>query len=633
MLFSKEIAVDAFARARGRCVWCRGKASLVLPLIAESDGGADDIINAVPLCERCSVIWNQQRHNNAALRQMRDKWWRRCALAFEARPLGLALSGGGFRATAFHLGVLKRLRELKILHEVDVISTVSGGSIAGAYWVYWQSKNDTLDDDDQWTKFEASLIAIMKGGLRERVLLLGLGLPALTLVALVSLVAWWIGSVPSVPWAFAVAGAFAVAYVAWHYLSTVLLEREYRRLLFGNAPVKDLARSDSPSIHHWWPKLVINCSILNSGRLGVFTHGHTVKLRQTWQELSGFQAVLARSKSAKEMSPTFLPEETPLAIAVATSSCFPGAFTPLRLRVPDEIARQHGGYWYGRADKGYSLRLLDGGVLDNQGTYALQDARCKGLLISDASAGLAHQDRPSTWQLIPLGQGVYFRMQALTFEQVRTMGRRRIADWERISRGTNRSTTALTADQSLEPLHQQHAFIDLRANDFSPRGDVTPVLSEVLNHYVSLIRTDMDGFSTEEISALMFHGYSVADHVLRDDISFVLPGLRAPFRFRSADSEDTIQWEHISPNRKCYPGDPLFAKQLPLLRHLEASRSRSRLARYLRRRHNEDATEQWFLDDAMGLTSLTEEMRADIERRSLRHEQEMDSVEWTRPSP
>jgi len=48
--------------------------------------------------------------------------------------LGLALSGGGFRAAAFHLGTLKKLKELNILDDVDVISTVSGGSIIGAYY-------------------------------------------------------------------------------------------------------------------------------------------------------------------------------------------------------------------------------------------------------------------------------------------------------------------------------------------------------------------------------------------------------------------------------------------------------------------------------------------------------------------
>ena len=51
-----------------------------------------------------------------------------------ARPrVALALSGGGFRASIFHLGVLKRLAELGQLPRVDVVSTVSGGSIVGAF--------------------------------------------------------------------------------------------------------------------------------------------------------------------------------------------------------------------------------------------------------------------------------------------------------------------------------------------------------------------------------------------------------------------------------------------------------------------------------------------------------------------
>lgn len=50
--------------------------------------------------------------------------------------LGLALSGGGFRASFFHLGVLARLAEEGLLRQVEVISTVSGGSIIGAaYYV------------------------------------------------------------------------------------------------------------------------------------------------------------------------------------------------------------------------------------------------------------------------------------------------------------------------------------------------------------------------------------------------------------------------------------------------------------------------------------------------------------------
>ena len=43
--------------------------------------------------------------------------------------LGLALSGGGYRAAAFHVGVLRRLAEDDLLERVSVISTVSGGSL------------------------------------------------------------------------------------------------------------------------------------------------------------------------------------------------------------------------------------------------------------------------------------------------------------------------------------------------------------------------------------------------------------------------------------------------------------------------------------------------------------------------
>jgi NTE family protein len=41
----------------------------------------------------------------------------------------LCLSGGGYRATLFHLGALTRLNELGILARVDTITSVSGGSI------------------------------------------------------------------------------------------------------------------------------------------------------------------------------------------------------------------------------------------------------------------------------------------------------------------------------------------------------------------------------------------------------------------------------------------------------------------------------------------------------------------------
>jgi len=52
--------------------------------------------------------------------------------------IGLALSGGGFRATIYHLGVLARLAEQNRLEQVTFISTVSGGSLCAGL-VYAQS--------------------------------------------------------------------------------------------------------------------------------------------------------------------------------------------------------------------------------------------------------------------------------------------------------------------------------------------------------------------------------------------------------------------------------------------------------------------------------------------------------------
>ena len=47
--------------------------------------------------------------------------------------IGIAASGGGFRAMLFHAGALLRLSELGILDSAKRISSVSGGSIATGF--------------------------------------------------------------------------------------------------------------------------------------------------------------------------------------------------------------------------------------------------------------------------------------------------------------------------------------------------------------------------------------------------------------------------------------------------------------------------------------------------------------------
>jgi len=50
--------------------------------------------------------------------------------------IGLALSGGGSRAIAFHLGCLRALHDRGILDKVAVLSGVSGGSVIAALYAY-----------------------------------------------------------------------------------------------------------------------------------------------------------------------------------------------------------------------------------------------------------------------------------------------------------------------------------------------------------------------------------------------------------------------------------------------------------------------------------------------------------------
>ncbi len=79
---------------------------------------------------------SDQAHWHAAWKALselldKDTW---TALSCYRGKVGLALSGGGFRASLYHLGVLARLAEMDVLRSVEVLSTVSGGSIVGAHY-------------------------------------------------------------------------------------------------------------------------------------------------------------------------------------------------------------------------------------------------------------------------------------------------------------------------------------------------------------------------------------------------------------------------------------------------------------------------------------------------------------------
>src|ERR1700761_6971242 len=65
------------------------------------------------------------------------------------KKIGLALSGGGFRASLYHLGLVRFLRDAGILSQVSQITSVSGGSVLAAHLVLnWGRYNGSASEFD-----------------------------------------------------------------------------------------------------------------------------------------------------------------------------------------------------------------------------------------------------------------------------------------------------------------------------------------------------------------------------------------------------------------------------------------------------------------------------------------------------
>jgi NTE family protein len=83
------------------------------------------------------------------------------------KQLGLALSGGGFRAAAFHLGTFTALQDLKLLDKVDLISCVSGGSIAGAYLALNWGNPNALKGLSDYLSTKSIAVSSIIGGILD----------------------------------------------------------------------------------------------------------------------------------------------------------------------------------------------------------------------------------------------------------------------------------------------------------------------------------------------------------------------------------------------------------------------------------------------------------------------------------
>lgn len=137
---------------------------------------------------------------------------------------GLALSGGGSRAAAFHRGTLRGLMEVGLLPKIDTVSTVSGGSVFGAAWMAHRAKGGS----------DEGFLAFM----RER-LAAGFVLPTLRHAGL---------------------GALRVLLPGTHL--TTLLGAYFDQVLCGGRVLSELPAH---------PKLCINTTVLENAQVGKFT--------------------------------------------------------------------------------------------------------------------------------------------------------------------------------------------------------------------------------------------------------------------------------------------------------------------------------------------------------------------------
>lgn len=144
------------------------------------------------------------------------------------RKIGLALSGGGYRAAAYHIGTLRALNRLRILEDIDVISSVSGGSITAAYYA--------LNKDD-FNLFEKSFISKLKKGVLCTSII-----NLLIVVLIVAIIGYSMNG-----W-FALLSSLIVLFLQYKVLPfSFFIEKSYDRLFFQKKKLQETSIASSYS--------------------------------------------------------------------------------------------------------------------------------------------------------------------------------------------------------------------------------------------------------------------------------------------------------------------------------------------------------------------------------------------------
>ncbi len=285
----------------------------------------------------------------------------------DKKKIGLALSGGGYRAAAYHVGTLRALHKLGILNKVDVISSVSGGSITTAYYA--------LHKDD-YEAFEQGLkVRLQRGVLWSSFLYVGvLGVFVLAFaVALGYITSLVMGALwPNHPiWAGSVATLVGVCALALALLAilknsfTALPTSKFISKLYDKVFFERKTLSDLPET----PLLCINSTNLATQLPFTFSRG-----------MMGEHAYRINGQSIFDAT------NFPLSRAVMASSCVPYGFTPITIGAA--FVR---GKYDDCEQKPEPPKLIDGGVYDNQGAHKLSQDKsrfhCDYIVVSDAGNG------------------------------------------------------------------------------------------------------------------------------------------------------------------------------------------------------------------------------------------------------
>lgn len=236
--------------------------------------------------------------------------------------VAISLSGGGFRAAMFHLGTLSYLNHLKLpdgrpfLDVVNIISTVSGGTITGLWYLMNFRKG---------VKTEESIRQLYK-------ILIETDIPTKALDLLL-------------------AKANANDSLIKEF------EKVYDSLFFHGERFKLLQDVvDNTHIHHY----SANGTDFSTGY--AFRFQASRKIINAKPEFSrGFVGNWANR------IPWDVASDIKLSEILAVSSCFPGAFEPMRYPNDFEICSmtKHKDY-IGEVAKS-PIHLMDGGIVDNQG--------------------------------------------------------------------------------------------------------------------------------------------------------------------------------------------------------------------------------------------------------------------------